>query len=124
MYKYKIGYAGWDTAHFDELEHTKKFTKTDLLDMISRAVILKTTYRTEKDYLHSFEDFHDNVIEYLVLTEGFVRVQYEETVCIDSSQSLFDIYEKDDYEYETSTDHIQQKLKDAGFTKKDDSYDW
>jgi len=127
MFKYQIGYTSCEESDFIELEHEKKFTHEELLQMVAEAtydVYLKAVGHEYEKGSTTFEDIMMNAYrpegiglgETLCQKFGFKFVEYAGSVSVfgwarildkDSWRSYRD--EKDDLD--VIREYIEKKLE-------------
>jgi len=121
-YNYKIGYYSDEGSDCIELQHEKKFSDSELTEMIAEATIdtIKKMKQT-RYYTHSFQDIFDDprFVQYLIEKFGFNLIEYESYWSVFGWASIFD---KSDWK--ESRDDLLNKITEAvnkaGFSRKDD----
>lgn len=121
MYLYKIGYYSYEETDYAELKHEQSFSKSQITEMVAEAIIDILTRRTKDDYYHSYQDFHERVIKWLVEHKGFVEVEYDTVWSEFGWGSVF--CGKDwDRDRDTELNRLAALLNEAGYDIKDDSF--
>lgn len=122
MYIYSVGYNSYEECPYTVLIHEKKFTKKQFNNIIAEGVVeVAKKMKKKKEFLHSFEDiYRQGLIEWLIKNKNFKTLKYHLEWSTFGWGSLFD-----DKYWENDIDKnivlFRKKLKEAGFTKEDDS---
>lgn len=125
IYRYKIGYGTCEESSFVELEHSKKFSKDQITEMIGEAIlsmfieVLERWHeRIEKaqyqSFMFKFEEFwregsENGIPEWLVKNKGFKRVEYEVEWDVFGWASVLD---KDDWRMHRGENDELSKITD------------
>jgi len=123
-----------EESAYVELEHKKKFSEKELLDIVADAAVevvkqMKALPLEKYVHLHNFQDIFSgnyctdriNLASCLVDKFGFKRIEYEQVFSVFGWPSIF---HKGDWESdrEKNLDYITDKVLAAGFSKKDDTH--
>jgi len=74
MYKYKVGYGGYENSNFVELLHKEAFVQEEFEDLMADAV----HYAIAESQVHknSFEALMPQVVGFLIQEKGFIAEKY------------------------------------------------
>jgi len=127
MFKYKIGYAGYDDSESFEFEHERPFSRDEITDMVGRAVVecIRELKRDEeKYYVHDFGHVGDILRKHLVRMYGFKPVEYKCVWEAQAEESLFVMPEAGENMHPNKENllGVVRIVNAAGFGAEDDSY--
>jgi hypothetical protein len=122
MKVYVVGYGSCEESEYEYLLHDDTIDKDELEAFVHECVLDAIDYKIEADeYIHTYQDIHDYVIDALVNEYRFKRLEVEAEWACFGWASLFT---KDDWQsYRGETDNkLVDRVNEAGYTVENDSF--
>ena len=107
-YLYNVGYYTHEESQYDQLSHTKKYTKEEFEKFVLEIILDVLRSRDDKESNFSYQRIHSEVIEKLVERYGFKEVEFEADFNIFGWANLLD---EEDWKHDQ--DENLMKIRDA-----------
>ena len=123
MYTYVIGYCTYEESALDHLTHEERFTKEKIEEMVHTCALKAIKEAKEaNNYLNSYQDIHDRVLDHLKEDFDFNDIEVEQSWTVFGWASMFKHSDWDTYRDEPDDlTTLVDKVLAAGYNVKDDS---
>ena len=96
-YLYNVGYYSHEESQYDQLSHTKKYTKEEFEKLVLETILDILRSRDDKESNISYQRINFEVIEKLIEKYGFKEVEFEGSFEIFGWANLLD---KEDWKHD------------------------